>query len=109
MQQTGPSLSSAWDLVLTSSVETKVVLAITAAFSLISWFIIGLKWWQFHRLKKQADRFFSELERTTRLTDAYQRVMKLPPRPITACFASRSTSIPSCVPAGSRTRRAGSP
>ena len=32
MQQTGPSLSSAWDLVLTSSVETKVVLAVTATF-----------------------------------------------------------------------------
>jgi hypothetical protein len=86
MQQTGPSLSSAWDLVLTSSVETKVVLAITAAFSLISWFIIGLKWWQFHRLKKQADRFFSELERTTRLTDAYHAVMKLPPSPYNRLF-----------------------
>ena len=86
MQQTGPSLSSAWDLVLTISVETKVVLAITAAFSLISWFIIGLKWWQFHRLKKQADRFFSELERTTRLTDAYHAVMKLPPSPYNRLF-----------------------
>ncbi|HSE65342.1 MAG TPA: MotA/TolQ/ExbB proton channel family protein [Gemmatimonadales bacterium] len=86
MQQTGPSLSSAWDLVLTSSVETKVVLAVTAAFSLISWFIIGLKWWQFRRLKKQADRFFSELERTTRLTDAYHAVMKLPPSPYNRLF-----------------------
>lgn len=86
MQQTGPSLSSAWDLVLTSSVETKVVLAVTAVFSLISWFIIGLKWWQFRRLKKQADRFFSELERTTRLTDAYHAVMKLPPSPYNRLF-----------------------
>ena len=53
MQQTGPSLSSAWDLVLTSSVETKVVLVVIAAFSLISWFIIGSKWWQFRRLKSR--------------------------------------------------------
>lgn len=86
IQQTGPSLSSAWDLVLTSSFETKIVLAITAAFSLVSWFIIGLKWWQFRRLRRQGDRFFSELERTTRLTDAYHAVMKLPPSPYNRLF-----------------------
>jgi biopolymer transport protein TolQ len=84
--QTGPSLSSAWDLVLTSSLETKIVLAITVAFSLASWFIIGLKWWQFRRLRRQGDRFFSELEHTTRLTDAYHAVMKLPPSPYNRLF-----------------------
>jgi len=86
MLQSGPSLSSWWDLVLTSSVETKIVLAVIAAFSLISWFIIGLKWWQFRRQRRQADRFFSELERTTRLTDAYHAVMKLPPSPYNRLF-----------------------
>ena len=86
MLQSGPSLSSSWDLVLTSSVETKIVLAIIAAFSLTSWFIIGLKWWQFRRQRRQADRFFSELERTTRLTDAYHAVMKLPPSPYNRLF-----------------------
>ena len=46
--------TSALQLVLVSSVETKVVLAITAVFSLASWFIIGLKWWQFRRIRRSA-------------------------------------------------------
>ena len=74
------------ELVLSASLETKIVLIITAVFSLVSWFIIVLKWWQFRRLKKQADRFFSELERTTRLTVAYHAVMKLPPSPYNRLF-----------------------
>jgi len=87
MLQAGPSLpSSSWDLVLHSSPETKVVLAITLVFSLISWFVIGLKIWQFRRVRGQANRFFGVLERTTRLKDAYHAVMKLPPSPYTRLF-----------------------
>ena len=78
--QTGGAVPrSAVELVLTASTETKVVLIVTALFSLISWFIIILKWWQFRRLNKQADRFFAEMERTTRLQEAYHAVMKQPP------------------------------
>ena len=64
------------ELVLTASLETKIVLAVTVIFSLISWFIIILKWWQFRRLNRQADKFFAEMERTTRLQEAYHAVMK---------------------------------
>ena len=78
--------SSSIDLVLQSSFETKVVLAITMLFSVVSWFIIVYKWWQFRRARKQADRFFAELERTTRLDDAYRAVMRLPPTPYTRLF-----------------------
>jgi biopolymer transport protein TolQ len=74
------------DLVRLSSTETKVVLVVTAVFSLVSWFIIGLKWWQFRTLNRQADRFFAELERTTRLQDAYHAVMKQPPSPYNRLF-----------------------
>jgi biopolymer transport protein TolQ len=74
------------ELVLTASLETKIVLAITVVFSLVSWFIIILKWWQFRRLNKQADRFFAEMERTTRLQDAYHAVMKQPASPYNRLF-----------------------
>jgi biopolymer transport protein TolQ len=85
--QAGASLpSSSWDLVLHSSPETKIVLIITAAFSLISWFIIAAKWWQFRRVRSQANRFFTLLERSTRLKDAYHAVMKLPPSPYSRLF-----------------------
>lgn len=87
MLQAGAALpSSSWDLVLHSSPETKVVLVITVIFSLSSWFIIGLKWWQFRRAKGQANRFFSVLERTTRLKEAYSAVLKLPPSPYQRLF-----------------------
>lgn len=78
--------SSSLELVIHASTETKVVLLVTVIFSLASWFIIVLKWWQFRRLRRQADRFFTELERTTRLKDAYHAVLKLPPSPYNRLF-----------------------
>lgn len=87
MLQAGPApLSSTWDLVLLSSPETKVVLGITLVFSVLSWFVIILKWWQFRRIRQQASRFFAEMERATRLKDAYHAVMKLPPSPFNRLF-----------------------
>jgi len=70
-----------WDLVLTSSRETKFVLAILVAFSLASWYLIFLKWWQFRRLRRQGDRFIAEIEKAARLDDAYHAAMRLPASP----------------------------
>lgn len=73
--------STPWDLVKASSLATKVVLLVLAVFSLITWFVIVMKWWQFRRIRKAGDTFFGELERTVRLADAYRAVMKLPVSP----------------------------
>jgi biopolymer transport protein TolQ len=82
MFQVGGALpTSAWELVTTSSVATKIVLLVLVVFSVISWFLIALKWIQFRKVRRQADRFFDTLERTSRLEDAYHAVMKLPPSP----------------------------
>ncbi len=70
-----------WELVLTSSRETKFVLAILVVFSLVSWYLIFLKWWQFRRLRVQADRFMMEIDRAPRLNDAYHVAMRLPASP----------------------------
>jgi len=78
--------SSSLQLVAHASLETKLVLLVTVVFSLAGWFIIALKWWQFRRLRSQADRFFAELERTTRLKDAYHAVLKLPQSPYNRLF-----------------------
>jgi biopolymer transport protein TolQ len=87
MLQAGAALpSSSWELVLHSSPETKVVLAVTMVFSLLSWFLIGLKWWEFRRVRAQASRFYGVLERTTRLKDAYHAVLKLPSSPYSRVF-----------------------
>ncbi|HEX5386149.1 MAG TPA: MotA/TolQ/ExbB proton channel family protein [Gemmatimonadales bacterium] len=98
---------SSWDLVLVSSTETKIVLAITALFSLVSWFIIIAKWWQFRRLNRQADRFFSEMERSTRLQEAYHAVMKQPPSPYTRLFREAVTFYSELRPGALRDDRAG--
>jgi biopolymer transport protein TolQ len=91
LQGATPTPHSMLDLVSIASPETKVVLAITGVFSLISWFIIIAKWWQFRRLNRQADRFFSEMERSTRLQEAYHAVMKQPPSPYTRLFREAIT------------------
>jgi biopolymer transport protein TolQ len=74
------------ELVLASSPETKVVLAITLVFSLASWFLIGLKGWQFRRLRRQSEQFSQETERSPRLQDAYRGAMKLRPSPFSRLF-----------------------
>jgi biopolymer transport protein TolQ len=86
LQVGGAIPRSSLELLKMSSGETQVVLAITVLFSIISWFIIGLKWWQFRRIRRQADRFFTELERTTRLQEAYTVLMKQPPSPYNRLF-----------------------
>ncbi len=81
MQVGGALPTTPWELVTTSSAATKLVLLVLMVFSLICWFLILLKWIQFRRVGKLGNRFFDELERTTRLEDAYHAVMKLPPSP----------------------------
>jgi len=81
LQVGGALPTSAWELVTTSSGMTKGVMAVLIVFSLVSWFVIALKWVQFRRVRKQGDQFFDALERTSRLEDAYHAVMKLPPSP----------------------------
>jgi len=91
VQTGGATPQSSLDLVLAAGPETKIVLAILTVFSLVSWFIIILKWWQFRKLNRAADRFFREMERTTRLQDAYKSVMKLPPSPYNRLFREAIT------------------
>jgi biopolymer transport protein TolQ len=70
-----------WQLVLTSSRETQFVLAVLVAFSVVSWYLIVLKWWQFRRMRQLADRFMAEVEKAPRLEEAYHAAMRLPPSP----------------------------
>jgi biopolymer transport protein TolQ len=70
-----------WELVLTSSRETQFVLGVLAVFSVVSWYFIVLKWWQFRRMRQLGDRFLAEVERAPRLEDAYHAAMRLPPSP----------------------------
>jgi len=103
LQAAGSLPSSSWELVRQSSPETKIVLVVIAVFSVLGWFIIGLKWWQFRRVRRQAHRFFTELERTTRLQDAYHAVMKLPPSPFNRLFREGLSFVGELKPGGRTT------
>ncbi|MBI2071500.1 MAG: MotA/TolQ/ExbB proton channel family protein [Gemmatimonadetes bacterium] len=81
LQVRGAVPTTPWELIMASSAATWAVLIVLLLFSLLSWFLIVLKWSQFRRVRKQGNRFFNELERTTRLEEAYHAVMKLPPSP----------------------------
>jgi biopolymer transport protein TolQ len=106
IQQGGGAVpQSPLELILSASPETKVVLVITGIFSLVSWFIIILKWWQFRKLNRQADRFFTEMERTTKLKDAYQSVMKLPASPYNRLFREAVTFYSELRPGALRDER----
>jgi len=80
-QVRGAIPTTPWELVLTSSRETQFVLAVLAVFSLVSWYLIVLKWWQFRRMRQLADRFLAEVEKAPRLEEAYHAAMRLPPSP----------------------------
>lgn len=82
MLQVGRALpTTPWELVLASNPATKAVLGVLVAFSVFSWFLIVLKWWQFRRVRRQGDRLFGELERAGTLQEAYHTTMKLPASP----------------------------
>ena len=56
-------------------------IVILAVFSVVSWYLIVLKWWQFRKMRQLGDRFLAEVEKAPRLEDAYHAAMRLPPSP----------------------------
>src|SRR5574341_1371634 len=61
LQVRGAVPTTPWELIMASSTATWVVLIILGFFSLLSWFLIVLKWRQFRRVRQQGNRFFNEL------------------------------------------------
>ena len=50
-------------LVASASVETQVVLGICAVFSVLSWYVIAAKWWEFRALAAHRRRFLRAVDR----------------------------------------------
>jgi biopolymer transport protein TolQ len=93
LQTGGATPTSPIDLIRIAGPETKIVLVITALFSLVSWFIIVYKWWQFRTLNRQADRFFDEMERADGLRGAYKAVGRLPASPYSRLLQEAMTFL----------------
>jgi biopolymer transport protein TolQ len=86
LQAPGRTPTGVGAMILHGNVSTQLILGVTAAFSLVSWIIIAWKIAQFRRVRRQAERFLSSVERTQRLEDAYKSLLRLPESPYTAVF-----------------------
>jgi len=69
---------STYGLIADGSAETKIVLAICAVLSVVSWVVIFAKWREFRRVDAAGRRFFGEVERADGLAEAYHAVSRLP-------------------------------
>jgi biopolymer transport protein TolQ len=86
MQVGGAVPTTELDLILVSSLATKLVLGVLVLFSAVSWFLIFAKLWQFRRMRRAADDFFDATEHTARLEDARAAVGRLRSSPFTRLF-----------------------
>jgi biopolymer transport protein TolQ len=65
---------------------TWAVLLVLLGFSLVSWWIIFWKAKQFREVRKQGDKFLSQIEKAQRLEDAYKAILGLPDSPYGRVF-----------------------
>lgn len=100
LQVGGAVPTSPWELVMSASLETKLVLVVLAVFSAISWFIIVVKAWQFARIRSAGKKFFRAVQHAVRLDEARQQVGSLPASPYTRLFNEGLTFYSELVPGG---------
>ena len=53
---------SPWDMVISATPATKIVLLVLLVFSLLSWVLIIWKWTEFRRVREEGDSFVREME-----------------------------------------------
>ena len=95
------------ELIASSSFATKIVLAVLATFSAISWFLIFAKVWQFRRVRRAGESFFGAVEGATRLEEAQQAVTTMPASPYTRLFREGMSFFTEVRPGGLRRRPQG--
>ncbi len=86
LQAGRPVPESAWDLVWSGTLPTKVILLVLAAFSVASWVLIFWKWKVFRAVRQEGDRFLDAMERSQRMEDAYKEILALPDSPYGRVF-----------------------
>lgn len=100
MQVGGAVPTSSLELIATSSLATKLVLAVLAIFSAVSWFLIFAKLWQFRRIRAAGEAFFHAVARASRLEEAQHAIASLAPSPYTRLCQEGITFFSELVPGG---------
>lgn len=80
-------------LVFDASIGTQVVLVICALFSIVSWYIIAAKWWEFRRLASQRREFGHAMDRTRSFDERDQAAARLRESPFAAVIRGTSSFL----------------
>lgn len=100
-------MGGTWGLIIDGSAETKIVLAICAVLSLVSWIVIFAKWLEYRRVDAAGRRFFDEVERANGLAEAYHSVSRLPASAHQRVFRVGVSFVNDVRPGGLRRGEAG--
>lgn len=92
-QAAAPSVPGLIHLILSASAETSVVLVICALCSLISWYIIGAKWWEFRRIGRARKAFDAAMTRSRSVDEHSQAASRLGGSPYASIVLSSSSFI----------------
>ena len=86
LQSAQPIAARPWDLVLSATPMTKVILIVLAAFSLVSWVTIFWKWSEFRKLRAIGDEFVEAMQDAMGLREVYQTLTRLAESSYTRVF-----------------------
>jgi biopolymer transport protein TolQ len=81
-----PLPGNAWDMVVTATIVTRVILAVLLAFSVASWILIIWKWIQLRRVRVLEEELLSQVSKAQHLDEAYKAVITLPDSPYLRVF-----------------------
>lgn len=103
MVQVGGAVpTSELELVASASLATKIVLAVLALFSAVSWFLIFVKLWQFRRVRRSGDAFFRAVAHANQLDEAQEAVRTMKPSPYQRLFREGIAFFQELRPGGLR-------
>jgi biopolymer transport protein TolQ len=80
-------------LVLDATTGTQVVLAICALFSIISWYVIAAKWWEFRRIASHRREFNRAMDRTRSFDERQQAATRLDASPFAEVIRGTSSFL----------------
>lgn len=88
-----PSVPGLLHLILSASTETSAVLVICALASLLSWYIIGAKWWEFRRLARARAAYEDATARSRTVDERSDAASRLADSPYAAIVQSSTAFI----------------
>lgn len=89
----GPAIPGLLHLILSASTETTVVLIICALCSIISWYIIGAKWWEFRRIARARKAFAAAVARSRTVDERTEAASRLEPSPFASIVMTSASFL----------------